>query len=142
MELFDVVKAIFSKRDWKEVSRSDKDRYFFMLNRFISIAHPKQSSMFNIRMIPKEHVLDYWNRQLTKLYNNVPSWIYTKGVKSTKSEEKVKYDENLIKLFCEYNKCSRAEFELLLSISPEELKKDMEMYYLVLKARNQKSIEE
>lgn len=142
MELFDVVKAIFSKRDWKEVSRIDKDRYFFMINRFISIGHPKQASVFNLRNIPKEHVLDYWNRQLSKLYNNIPSWIYTKGVNSTKAETKTKYDDDLVKMFCEHNKCSKVEYELILSISPKEVAEEMDMYYLMLKAKKNKNIEE
>lgn len=142
MELFDVVKAIFSKKDWKEVSRIDKDRYFFMINRFISIGHPKQASIFNLRTIPKEHVLDYWNRQLSKLYNNIPSWIYTKGVNSSKAEAKIKYDDDLIKMFCEHNKCSNAEYELILSISPKEVGEEMDMYYLMLKAKKNKNIEE
>ena len=64
MELFDVVKAVFSKTEWQNVSRIDKERYFFMVNRFMSIGLPKQASMFNIKHIPKEHVLDYWNRQV------------------------------------------------------------------------------
>lgn len=142
MELFDVVNAIFSKRNWKDVSRIDKDRYFFMINRFISIAHPKQASIFNLRTIPKEHVLDYWNRQLSKLYSKIPDWVYTKGIKSTKAETKVKYDNDLVKMFCEHNKCSKAEFEMILSISPKEVEKEMDMYYLMLKAKKQTSIEE
>ena len=140
MELFDVVKSIFSKKDWKKVSRIDKDKYFFMINRFISIGHPKQASIFNLRMISKEHVLDYWKRQLSKLYSTIPSWIYTKGVNSSKSEIKIKYDDDLVKIFCEYNKCSKAEYELILSIHPKEVEKEMDMYCLMLKAKKNNNI--
>ena len=140
MELFDVVKSIFSKKDWKKVSRIDKDKYFFMINRFISIGHPKQAYIFNLRMISKEHVLDYWNRQLSKLYSTIPSWIYTKGVNSSKSEIKIKYDDDLVKIFCEYNKCSKAEYELILSIHPKEVEKEMDMYCLMLKAKKNNNI--
>lgn len=142
MELFDVVNAIFSKEKWKEVSRIDKDKYFFMVNRFISIAHPKQASVFNLRTISKEHVLNYWNRQLSKLYKGIPNWVYTKGVGSSKSESKIKFDDDVVKMFCEYNKCSRAEFELVYSISQKEVEKEMDMYYLMIKAKNQKNIKE
>lgn len=136
MELFDIVNAIFSKSEWKKVSRFDKDRNFFMINRFISIGLPRQASMFNSKYIPKEHVLDYWNRQLSKLYNGIPEWIFTKGQKSSKEEnEKFKVDLELKKLFCEYNKCSFEEFDLLADINQKALEKELEMYKNVLKAK-------
>lgn len=141
MELFDVVKAIFSKTDWKKVSRYDKDRNFFMLNRFISIGLPKQASMFNNKNIPKEHVLDYWNRQLSRLYSTIPQWIYTKGQKASKEEnEKFKVDIELKRLFCEYNKCSFDEFDMLTQLSPKELQIELEMFNNILKAKKETKI--
>lgn len=143
MELFDVVKSIFSKTDWNNVSRYDKDRSFFMINRFISIGLPKQASMFNIKHIPKEHVLDYWNRQLSRLYSTIPSWIFTKGQKSTKAEnEKLNVDPEVKKLFCEYNKCSFQEFDLLITIAQKEVEEELEMYSKILKARKSSTLSE
>lgn len=141
MELFDVVKAIFSKTDWKKVSRYDKDRNFFMINRFISIGLPKQASMFNSKNIPKEHVLDYWNRQLSRIYNTIPQWIFTKGQKASKQEnDKFKVDIELKKLFCEYNKCSFEEFDMLTQFSPKELQIELEMFNNILKAKKETKI--
>jgi hypothetical protein len=143
MELFDVVNAIFSKPDWKKVSRYDKDRNFFMINRFISIGLPRQASMFNSKFIPKEHVLDYWNRQLSKLYNGIPEWIFTKGEKASKNEnEKFKVDLDLKKIFCEYTKCSFQEFDLLVSIDQKGVEKELEMYKNILKARKDSKFSE
>ncbi len=143
MELFDVVKAVFSKSEWKNVSRYDKDRNFFMINRFISIGLPKQASMFNSKYIPKEHVLDYWNRQLSKLYSTIPQWIFTKGQKASKEEnEKFKVDLDLKKLFCEYNKCSFEEFDLLAKINQKDLEKELEMYKNMLKAKKESKFSE
>lgn len=141
MELFDVVNAVFSKTEWKKVSRTDKDKFFFMVNRFMSIGLPKQASMFNLKHIPKEHVLDYWNRQLSKLYNGIPNWIYTKGQKSSKEEaiDKMKVEPELMKFFCEKNKCSFSDFKLLLEINPKELQEELNTLNQVLKARNSKS---
>lgn len=143
MELFDVVKAIFSKTEWKKVSRYDKDRNFFMINRFISIGLPKQASMFNSKNIPKEHVLDYWNRQLSRLYSTIPSWIFTKGQRAAKQEnEKINIDPELKKLFCEYNKCSHSEFDLLIKISPKDVELELDMYKRILKARRNSTLSE
>jgi len=112
-----------------------------MINRFISIGLPKQASMFNSKYIPKEHVLDYWNRQLSRLYSTIPQWIYTKGQKATKIEnEKIKIDSELKKLFCEYHKCSFQEFDLLLEISQKNLKVELEMFENILKARKETKI--
>jgi hypothetical protein len=140
MELFDVVNAVFSKTEWKKVSRIDKEKYFFMVNRFMSIGLPKQASMFNIKHIPKSHVLDYWNRQLAKLYSRIPSWIYTKGEKASKEEKnKIKVDYDLMRFFCEKNECSISEFNLLLEINPKELQIELDMLEQVLKARNSRT---
>jgi hypothetical protein len=136
MELFDVVNAIFHKTKWKEVARTDKDRYFFMINRFISIGVPKQASMFNIKHIPKEHVLDYWNRQLSRLYNKIPDWIYTKGQKASKNEKNdVNIDIEIIKLYCEYNKCSQEEFNMIQKFAPQILEQEIPMYSQLLKSK-------
>lgn len=139
MELFDVVNAVFSKTEWRNVSRIDKERYFFMVNRFMSIGLPKQASMFNIKHIPKEHVLDYWNRQLSKLYSRIPNWIYTKGEKASKEEKtKVKIDYDLMRFFCEHNKCSISDFNLLLEINPPELQEELRQLEQILKAKHSK----
>ena len=46
MELFDVVKKIFEKKEakWAEVAKVDKSRNFFMLNRIMSIQFPVQAN--------------------------------------------------------------------------------------------------
>lgn len=136
MELFDVVNAIFHKTKWKEVPRTDKDRYFFMINRFLSIGLPRQASMFNIKHIPKEHVLDYWNRQLSRLYNKIPDWIYTKGQKASKNEiNETKIDAEIVKLYCEFNKCSQEEFKMILKYAHKMLEEELPMYNQLLKSR-------
>jgi hypothetical protein len=114
-----------------------------MINRFISIGLPRQASMFNSKFIPKEHVLDYWNRQLSKLYNGIPEWIFTKGEKASKDEnEKFKVDLDLKKIFCEYTKCSFQEFDLLVSIDQKGVEKELEMYKNILKARKDSKFSE
>jgi hypothetical protein len=141
MELFDVVNSLFSKTEWKKVSRYDKDRNFFMINRFISIGLPKQASMFNSKYIPKEHVLDYWNRTLSRLYSTIPSWIFTKGQKKAKKENDIIHvDIELKKIFCEYNKCSFKDFDLLCNISQHEIEEELEMYKKILQSRKSSTL--
>jgi hypothetical protein len=107
-----------------------------MINRFLSIGLPRQASMFNIKHIPKEHVLDYWNRQLSRLYNKIPDWIYTKGQKASKNEiNETKIDAEIVKLYCEFNKCSQEEFKMILKYAPKMLEEELPMYTQLLKSR-------
>lgn len=83
MELFDVVKTIFKKdKDWDKVSRNDKVRNFFMINRIMSIQFPIQADQFNHTKILPRPVVDWWHDTLSKHYTRMPGWIFTKTKKS------------------------------------------------------------
>jgi len=83
MELFDVVKTIFKKdKDWDKVSRNDKVRNFFMINRIMSIQFPIQADQFNHTKILPRPVVDWWHDTLSKHYTRIPGWIFTKTKKS------------------------------------------------------------
>jgi len=83
MELFDVVKTIFKKdKDWDKVSRNDKVRNFFMINRIMSIQFPIQAEQFNHTKILPRPVVDWWHDTLSKHYTRMPGWIFTKTKKS------------------------------------------------------------
>lgn len=140
MELFDFVKALFSKNDWEKVSKIDKEKYFFIVNRFMCINFPRQASMFNIKHIPKIYVMDYWHTTLSKLYNTVPSWVYTKGQKSSKAdkEKDLSISDELVDLFCSKNQCSKSDLELLSQLYPDSLQPELEELELVLKSLKSK----
>lgn len=79
MELFDIIKTIFkSDSEWNKVSNSDKNRNYFMINRIMAIHFPIQADQFNRLKINPYPVVDWWHRTLSKSYNRVPTWIYTK----------------------------------------------------------------
>ena len=69
MELFDIVKNIFSQdnKKWSTVSRNDKSRNFFMVNRI---------------------TVDLWRNNLSSRYTKPPHWLYTKVVKSGNKAKK------------------------------------------------------
>jgi hypothetical protein len=114
MQLFDIVKNIFSTNDksWNQVGRIDKSRNFFMVNRIMSIQFPVQANQFNkMRIIPGP-VVDWWRNTLSSRYAKPPVWIYTK-TKKTESEEKVKENKSFdeVELFIR-NKYSVSKREL------------------------------
>jgi hypothetical protein len=89
MELFDIVKNIFSTNDkiWKGVNRNDKARNFFMINRIMSIQYPIQANQFNRLKVSPPFVVDWWRDTLNKRYSKSPSWIFTKTKKKQKEKD-------------------------------------------------------
>ncbi len=85
MQLFDIVKLIFSskEKDWKSVGNNDKARNFFMINRIMSIQFPIQANQFNKLKVVPTHVVDWWHDTLSKRFSKPPVWLYTKTKKNT-----------------------------------------------------------
>jgi hypothetical protein len=94
MELFDVIKNIFSSdnKKWNSIGAIDKSRNFFMINRVMSIQFPLQANQFNKLRVTPVPVVDWWRNTLSHRFTKPPSWIYTK----TKKKDDPKKDEKLI----------------------------------------------
>jgi hypothetical protein len=97
MELFDVVKKIFDKKEssWLSVSKMDKIRNFFMINRIMSIQFPVQANQFNKTKITPNRVIDWWHDNLSPRFTGPPKWIYTKTKKKEKETKKDTPSKNL-----------------------------------------------
>jgi hypothetical protein len=90
MELFDIVKLIFNKKDaeWKNVGKNDKTRNFFMINRIMAINFPIQANQFNKIKITPAPVVDWWRDTLSPKYTRTPQWIFTKTKKKDSEKDK------------------------------------------------------
>lgn len=90
MQLFDFIPLLFDKSgEYADLSKYDKERNFFMTNRIMSIMYPLQADRLNHIRIPKSHTLDYWQRNMSNIYTDVPNWVYAKGKrKAQKTKEK------------------------------------------------------
>lgn len=123
MELFDIVKTIFkSDKDWNKVSRNDKVRNFFMINRVMSIQFPAQANQFNNTKISPRPVVDWWHSTLSRYYSKTPGWIFTKTKKSKstvtkKSNEDVKPEVEMF--IMERFEVSRRELQDLKRFYPD-----------------------
>lgn len=84
MELFDIIKNIFSQKEeiWKSISSNDKNRNFFMINRIMSIQFPIQANEFNKLRINPIYVVDWWHDTLKHRFYKSPPWVFTKTKKS------------------------------------------------------------
>lgn len=124
MELFDIVKTIFKpKKDWDKVSRNDKTRNFFMLNRIMSIQFPIQANQFNHTKISPRPVADWWHSTLSNHYTKMPSWIFTKTKKSGDKKNAIKdldVDPEVEKFIREKFKISNRELADLKKFYPSK----------------------
>lgn len=126
MELFDVVKTIFKKdKDWDKVSRNDKVRNFFMINRIMSIQFPIQAHQFNHTKVLPRPVVDWWHGTLSKHYTKMPGWIFTKTKKSkSKSVSVSDYEPDPLveKFILNRFEISKRELSDLKNFYPEKYK--------------------
>ena len=124
MELFDVVKNIFSQdqKKWSTVSRNDKARNFFMVNRIMAIQFPLIANQFNKIKVNPEATVDWWRNNLSARYTKPPHWIYTKVIKSgakAKKESGFSCDEAEIFVRDRYN-VSKRDLSDLRKFYPEK----------------------
>ena len=91
MELFNLIKKIFEDpKGYKEATKIDKRKNFFMINRRFAIGHPMQANALNALKINQESAVDVWQKFMSKQYNKTPYWMYTKGVKKAQEEKERK----------------------------------------------------
>ena len=95
MQLFDIIKKLFSDKKWEDVGKNDKSKNFFMINRIMSINFPAQANQFNHLKVNPSQVIDWWHGTLVNLYSKPPYWIYTKTKKKEleKKESSKNYSE-------------------------------------------------
>jgi len=126
MELFDIVKSIFKNdKEWGKVSRNDKVKNFFMINRIMSIEFPIQANQFNHTKISPRPVVDWWHGTLSKHYTRSPQWIFTKTKKNEAKEKKTddfQIDEDTEKFIMNKFELSRRELSELKKFYPEKYK--------------------
>ena len=128
MDLFDIVKKVFDKKDssWDKVSQIDKSRNFFMINRIMSIIKIiliiyTTRNQFNHIKIAPPNVIDWWRNNLCTRYTKTPNWIFTKTKKKEKKEkEKVEVleIEEVEKLIRDRFEISKRDIAQLKSFYP------------------------
>lgn len=84
-ELIDVANAMFTnKRNWVNISDEDKEKFFFIFNRYFAKKYPEKSQLLNLKVIDKVSALDLWYHfMLNKPY---PNWFWSKSEKAEKSD--------------------------------------------------------
>jgi hypothetical protein len=122
-ELIDVAKAIFTnKNNWKNISDEDKERFFFIFNRYFSKKYPEKSQLLNLKVIDKVSALDLWYHfMLNKPY---PNWFWSKSEKGVKSD----ISEKEYKLLLLNLKIKDIDLDYLIEHHIEFIKEELKYY--------------
>ncbi len=128
-ELIDIANAMFrNKKDWVNISIEDKEKYFFIFNRYFSKKYPTKSQLLNNKNIDKSSSLDLWYYfMLDKPY---PNWFWSKSGKSNKSSlDKKDFELLMIKL--QLNK--EEDLIYLLDKYPNFIEEELKFYKTKIK---------
>lgn len=79
-ELIDVANAMFrNKSEWVKITDEDKEKNFFIFNRYFSKKFPDKSQLLNSKNVDKVSSMDIWYYfMLNKPY---PNWFWSKSSK-------------------------------------------------------------
>lgn len=94
----EIANAMFrNKKDWYKITDDDKNKFFFIFNRYFAKKYPEKAQLLNKKNIDKVSALDLWYYfMLEKPY---PKWFWSKSEKADKSEIPEKdFDLLLLKL--------------------------------------------
>lgn len=122
MDLFDIIKSFTNQKAWENVSKADKQRNLFMINRIMSIQFPLQANAFNNTKIDPESVVNFWRSFIASKYKTPPTFIYTSTNKK-KKEAKKEVDESVSLFIKEKYEISDREIAELQKFFPSEFEK-------------------
>jgi hypothetical protein len=81
-ELIDVFKAMMRKGSWDKITVEEKEKNFFIFNRYFSKVYPEQAQLLNLKNIDKVVGMELWYQFMkTEPY---PDWFWSKSEKSDK----------------------------------------------------------
>ena len=96
-DLFEYIRIVFEDpQRYKKIKSHEKSKFFFMLNRYMSITYPMQANMFNIINVDPVAASDYWQRNMSKLFRKMPNWIYVKTAKDKTVKKNYPSDEAIM----------------------------------------------
>ncbi len=123
MELFDVIKAMFGG-GYSSVTRADKARSAFMVNRLMSVRYPVQAALFNRYQADPPSVVDYWESQVRGA-GRVPGWVYTKSAGVNTKRKGAKPERRVVELWMQLNGVGERELAEAEGMDPDGLSAEL-----------------
>ena len=121
--LMGIFKVMFQNRNnWKHVTNDQKQKYFFIFNRFLSKKYPYQSQLLNMKSINKSIGLDLWFYFMEgKPY---PKWFWSKSQKS----EQILSDDDFKILFKKFNLDKKEDLNFLAKNYPSLIEEELKIH--------------
>ena len=128
-ELIDVANAMFrDKKNWNKIKDEDKDKFFFIFNRFFSKKYPTKSQLLNNKNVDKSTSLDLWYYfMLDKPY---PNWFWSKSPKFEKTDIS---DSDFKLLFIKLGLNKEQDLIYLLDNYPDLIQEELKFYKTKIK---------
>lgn len=127
---YDIIKLMFTDvQGFDKLSDIILERNSFMINRIFAIQFPAHAQIFNTMGMKGSNTVKAWRIFGLHTFGGgrVPSFVYTKGAKSTttKKQEKQLYTKDEINQYCEHYNISHKDFEEMQEFIPDILKDKM-----------------
>jgi len=128
-ELIDVANAMFrNKKDWKNITDLDKEKFFFIFNRYFSKKYTTKSQLLNNKNVDKSTSLDLWYYfMLDKPY---PNWFWSKSPKFEKTDLP---DSDFKLLFLKLGLNKEQDLIYLLDNYPDLIQEELKFYKTKIK---------
>jgi len=126
MSPYDLIKAFFNEKEWNDISKIEKSKNFFIVNRVMSIMFPLQANALNNTKIDPVSVINYWKKTLTSRYKTLPGWVFTSSNKKEKDKKFIPKEEVSDFIKSKYEISTR-EISDLSEYYPKDFKKFCEL---------------
>jgi hypothetical protein len=134
-ELIDVVNCLFVKRsEYKNLSIEDKDKFFFIINRYLAKKFPEIAQNFNIKMIDKSVCLDLWfikkpwEEYPNQQFKYAPSFFWKKSSSEKGDKKKEIISEKDIKLLSLKLNLRIIDIKFLITYHIKLIKEELKYY--------------
>lgn len=121
-ELIDIFNSIAKKSGWNKITDEEKEKFFFIFNRYFAKKYPDKAQLLNLKNINKVSALDLWyNFMQTEPY---PKWFWSKSDKADKPDVSEK-DFNLLVLKL---KIKKEDLEYLIDNHFDFIKEELKYF--------------
>lgn len=130
-EIIDIANALFTdKNKWKDITDEDKEKFFFIFNRYFSKKYPEKSQLLNLKNVDKVSAFNLWfNYMIDKPY---PKWFWSKSEKLEKSE----ISEKDYKLLLTNLKIKESDLDFLIDNHIDFIKEELKYFKNLQKNNN------
>ena len=137
MELFDVIKAIYSNDGLSKITDEDKEKNFFMVRRIIGAMYPMQCQFVNHKDINPVLGFDILVKILRRS-RNVPQWIYDSMRGKKPKDILSNYTKDVVDFFYQKLELDSKTAQFLVENEPDKVKAMLDIIDSILSNKKPK----